>query len=167
MNSKLESGPNEIPSFFWPAICNRSDLMNQYSWFTFIPNKSHLCIVNTRGPWTASPALIKVKETGKVNKQLYICKNVINWCNFSQKCPVCVQLHIFGPEGSFTSSSLNRYNYIDWPILQSTPYSLLKESSFQTRYRLSNLLVYLQSTKPCWTRYFLLSSYILVLSSDC
>ena len=37
----------------------------------FFHNKSHLCIVNTRGPWTASPALIKEEGTGKKLTNMY------------------------------------------------------------------------------------------------
>ena len=62
----------------------------------------------TRGPWTATPAQIRVKETKHINKH----------CTY-KKYSKLVQLywnthsvygHIFNTKGSFSSSSLNPYN---------------------------------------------------------
>ena len=97
------------------------------------------------------PALIKVKETGQINQHFYVEKysKMAQFCEKKQN--VCAQLIIFSPKGSFSSSSLTR----------GTPYSLIKVSSFQVRYLLSNLngwfSSYLWTTKGCQSRYFLLA----------
>ena len=54
-----------------------------------------LAIYYTRGPWAAMPALIKIKETGQINKYFYRQKNIQNWCHFTGKCIACVNLFTF------------------------------------------------------------------------
>ena len=48
-------------------------------------------ILLTRGPWTAMPALIEVKETDKINWHFYVHQKVIqNWGNFMGIRSLCV-----------------------------------------------------------------------------
>ena len=55
----------------------------------------------TRGPWTATPALIKVIETVRINTYFYMQKIFKKLLNFMGKCTVCVQsLTFFVPKGS-------------------------------------------------------------------
>ena len=60
-------------------------------------------LCKTRGPWTATPALIKVIETGQINKYFYMQKifktGVILWENAQ-----CVQsLTFFAQEALFST----------------------------------------------------------------
>ena len=87
---------------------------------------------------------------------LYLYKRPLD----SYACPdQRKSINIFSPKGSFSSSSLNPYyNCI---LTRGTSYSLIKVSSFQMKYLLSNLndgsRSYLRTTKRCQTRYFMLA----------
>ena len=53
-----------------------------------------------RSSWNATPALIKVKETGRINKHFYMQKNIQDWCNFRGNRTVRAQsLTFLAPKG--------------------------------------------------------------------
>ena len=55
-----------------------------------------------------SAALIKVKETGPIDKYFWQAKNIQNLCNFKGKAHcMCEHFHIFSPKGSFCFSYLH------------------------------------------------------------
>ena len=60
----------------------------------------------TRGPWTAMPALIKVKETDKIDWHFYMGLKVFqNWSNFMGKACWGLEISIKKPENSQLSNS--------------------------------------------------------------
>ena len=61
---------------------------NKMGWVTELKTSE------TRGLWTALPALIKVKETGQINQYFYVEK-ILNWRNFAGKSKMCVHSYSF------------------------------------------------------------------------
>ena len=104
------------------------------------------------------PVLIKVKETGKI-QHFYVEKIFQNFAILREKAKYVLTVSHFQPKRVF-------FFLLFKPLLQciltrGTSYSLIKVSSFQMRYLLSNLnggfRSYLRTTKRCQTRYFMLA----------
>ena len=110
------------------------------------------------------PVLIKVKETGKI-QHFYVEKIFQNFAILREKAICVLTVSHFQPKRVF-------FFLLFKPLLQciltrGTSYSLIKVSSFQMRYLLSNLnggfRSYLGTTKRVSNSVFYVSSYILVL----
>jgi len=111
------------------------------------------------------PTLIKAKETVQINQHFYVEKIFQNCAILQEKAKcVCIVSH-FLPKRLF-------FLLLFKPLLQSiltrgTSHSLIKVSSYQMRYLLSNMTggfrSYLRTTKRVSHLVFYVSSYILVL----
>ena len=63
-------------------------------------SKIHLFVSTC--PWTATPALIKVKETGQINKHFYMQEIFITAAICGNTYSAWEQYHIYSPKGSFS-----------------------------------------------------------------
>ena len=75
------------------------------------------------------PALIKVKETGRINKHFYMQKNIQTWCNFMGKCSVCVPTLTFLAQKALFSIQFFGVKTLDYKAVTSTIFTAVSALS--------------------------------------